>query len=77
MNKYIPYNQCIIRTPLFPINYIDKIEDFELSIFQQSFKEAVYIATPVLYQELYIKNNINERTINSAIKYTIRYFCGL
>lgn len=43
MNKYIPYNQCIIRTPLFPINYIDKIEDFELSIFQQSFKEAVYI----------------------------------
>ena len=72
MNKYIPYNQCIIRTPLFPINYIDKIEDFELSIFQQSFKEAVYIATPVLYQELYIKNNINERTINSAIKYYVR-----
>lgn len=72
MNKYIPYNQCIIRTPLFPINYIDKIEDFELSIFQQSFKEAVYIATPVLYQELYIKNNINERTINSTIKYYVR-----
>ena len=55
MNNYIPYDNCIIRTPLYPFNNTDKLNDFELSIYQQSFKEAIYIASPVLYNELYIK----------------------
>ena len=72
MNEYISYKQCVIRTPLFPFCYINKIGNFALSIFQQSFKEAIYIATPVLYRELYVKNNVNEKTVNSAIKYYVR-----
>lgn len=72
MNNYIPYDNCIIRTPLYPFNNTDKLNDFELSIYQQSFKEAIYIASPVLYNELYIKKNISYKTIRSAIKYFLR-----
>lgn len=72
MSEYIPYGNCIIRTPLYPFNNIDKLDDFEFSIYQQSFKEAIYIASPVLYNELYIKKNFSHKTIKSAIKYFLR-----
>lgn len=72
MSNYIPYDNCIIRTPLYPFNNIDKLDDFELSIYQQSFREAIYIASPVLYNELYRKKNVSHKTIRSAIKYFLR-----
>lgn len=72
MNNYTTYNNCIIRTPLYPFNYIDNLDDLKLSIFQQSFREAILIATPVLYNELYVKKNITHKTIKSAIKYYLR-----
>lgn len=62
MNKKIPYsisNSYVLRTPLFPINYIYKILDDNfnetefLKIFDDStLRESIYLASPALYKRL-------------------------
>ncbi|MBR5955475.1 MAG: lantibiotic dehydratase family protein [Bacteroidales bacterium] len=72
MEKYRTYNKCIVRTPLYPVNFIDRLDNYDSSIFLQSFKEAVYISSPVLYNELFVKKNATNKTTKSAIKFFLR-----
>ena len=72
MKNYYPFSSCVIRTPLFTFETLKAIDVSNSFLNNNAFRDALYIATPVLFNELYVKKNINFRTINSAIKYFSR-----
>lgn len=83
MLEYYKANDFICRTPLLPFSTIDNLFgnfsiDKLISLYQNPiFQDALYIASPVLYQELQ-KATLNEelskdkRLIKSLIKYISR-----
>lgn len=72
MKQYYPFKSCVIRTPLLTFESLSEIDASNSFINNKVFKDALYIATPVLYDELYMKGNINNKTVNSAVKYFSR-----
>jgi lantibiotic dehydratase domain protein len=72
MKKYYPFDSCVIRTPLFTFETLKAVDVSNSFLSNNAFRDALYIATPVLFKELYVKKNINFKTINSAIKYFSR-----
>lgn len=72
MKNYYPFSSCVIRTPLFTFETLKAIDVSNSFLNNNAFRDALYIATPVLFNELYVKKNINFKTINSAIKYFSR-----
>jgi hypothetical protein len=80
---YKPFNDFVIRTPLLPYNVLySALHDttsFNKLLLDNHFQEAVYIASPVLYDELqkYLRNELkNEKeksnVLSSLTKYMIR-----
>lgn len=68
----VPFNKCLVRVPFFPFNHLKHLDNIDYILSLESFKEAIYIASPELYQEVYEKGNISEKTKLSIIKYFIR-----
>lgn len=72
MKDYLPYKDCVIRTPLYPFANIKDAAQLKASISDPYFKDALYIATPVLYKELFAKEKHTDKEILSAVKYYSR-----
>ncbi len=82
MNVYSPFNKLIFRFPQYSINELDKaLEDddyFQEVIRSVSFREAIFFASPVLYEELIkyttgnLKDKDKERVKNSLVRYLTR-----
>lgn len=80
---YKPFGEFIIRTPLLPFNILNSVLH-DLNIYNKllnddRFQEAVYIASPVLYEELkkYLRNELNNEKeknhlLSTLTKYMIR-----
>lgn len=62
----------LLRIPFFPFNYLQLIDKLDSILSLQAFKEAIYIASPSLFEEVYIKKNRSEKVILSLLKYYIR-----
>ena len=77
MSMYNPFPKFVIRTPLFSFNYL-KEELFEKAILNQQFKEAIYIASTVLYNELhkYINDKISDKSERQSIEYSLYKYLG-
>lgn len=58
--------------PFFPFNQLASVIDIDYILSLETFKEAIYIASPDLYQEVYEKDNRSERVRMSIVKYFIR-----
>lgn len=70
---YIPYDSCILRTPLFPISDIEKSENIESVIANNIFSEAIYLSSSSLYEKVYKRcDAITERVQNSLLRYYSR-----
>ena len=61
--KIKAFDKFLLRTPLFPIDYIDKLKETPL------FEEAIYLSSPDLYESGFGKLKINQRQKNALHKY--------
>ena len=68
---YYPYKKCLVRTPLYPINNLKYLSDFDYLLNTPSFKEAIYIASNSLYNDVYIRE-MKQKNIFPVIKYYSR-----
>lgn len=71
MSKNTPYEKCILRTPLYSWDRLG-YDTIESIISLPDFKEAILIASPSLYSEIYIKHNLSQKIINSLMKFFSR-----
>lgn len=65
------YSSCIVRTPLYPVRYI-KEANINKILEDKVFMEAVRIASPTLYREVYVKKNRSRHAVDSILKYYSR-----
>lgn len=70
--KYDFYTEGILRTPFFPESFLKHIDDIDYLMSIDSLREAILIASPSLYDDLYVKNKRTERVILSFVKFFIR-----
>lgn len=70
--KYDFYTEGILRTPFFPESFLKYIDDIDYLMSIDSLREAILIASPSLYDDLYVKNKRTERVILSFVKFFIR-----
>ena len=70
--EYKFYDEALLRIPYYPYNQYKYINCIDSIISLKSFKEAIYISSPSLYHEIYVKKDRSERTILSLVKYYIR-----
>ena len=61
--KYDFYTEGILRTPFFPESFLKYIDDIDYLMSIDSLREAILIASPSLYDDLYVKNKRTERVI--------------
>lgn len=66
------FNNGLLRIPLFPYDYLRFIDNIDFILTLEEFKEAIYIASPSLFEEVYIKKDRSEKVISSLLKYYIR-----
>ena len=52
--KYDFYKNGILRVPFFPEDCLDRIDDIDYLTSIDSLREAILIASPSLYEDLYI-----------------------
>lgn len=71
MEKFSFYNKCIIRTSLYSWSSIEN-NSLENTINLPGFNEAIYIASPTLYNEIFVNHNYSLKTQNSLMKYFSR-----
>lgn len=65
------YSSCMVRTPLYPVRNIREV-DINKILDDKVFMEAVRIASPILYKEVYVKKNRSRHSIGSILKYYSR-----
>lgn len=70
-NTLKSYNSCIVRTPLYSINNVRSLIISEI-LEDHIFMEAVRIASPILYNEVFVKKKLSPHSINSILKYYSR-----
>lgn len=70
--EYIFFENGLLRVPFYPYNSLRHLDCIDSIISLKAFKEAIYIASPSLYDEIYIKNNKGEKVMLSLVKYFIR-----
>lgn len=72
-NKYIPFDEFVVRTPLFSLDHISEYKDV---ISSDVFREAIYLASPSLYEFSKKSSNhstdIDEKIDRSIFKYFLR-----
>lgn len=66
------HNKCLIRVPLLSCNELVNMDNIDFILSLDAFKEAIFIASPSLYEEVYIKGDKSERTCMSIVKYFTR-----
>lgn len=71
-SKYSFLNRCLVRIPFFSFNDLQLIKESEKIINHPAFREALYITSNSLYDELYNKHQRDERTIMSMLRYYVR-----
>lgn len=69
---YTFYDKGMLRVPFFPIDYIEYIDDIDFLLSIKPLKEAIYIASPSLFEDLYTKDMRTEKTIMSFLRFFIR-----
>lgn len=76
MNLYTSVDTIIYRTPLLSYKYIFKLYSdetyIETILLNEEFKEAIYLASFSLYEDIFIKKRIDKSTIKAIHKYFIR-----
>ena len=81
--SYKVFNKFILRTPIYSFENIPYISiydrtSFDKTIRNRKFKEAIYLASPVLYKEMYklekgdLDKKEAEKVINSLNRYSSR-----
>jgi hypothetical protein len=70
--EYDFFNKGMLRVPCFPVDYLNYIDDINFLLSIDYFGEAIYIASPSLYEDIYIKNKRTEKVILPFIRYFIR-----
>ena len=66
------FNQCLLRTPLFPVSKLTDTKELDLIINNAYFKEAIYLASKSLYEDVYIKGIVDEKTRRGLLRYYVR-----
>ncbi|MCZ4248660.1 lantibiotic dehydratase [Bacillus amyloliquefaciens] len=85
LNNWIPSNDFLIRTPTLPLNdYYNNMKDIKtkkalndwvLNLINNSIiMEAIYVASPSLYQSLQIWNNINDHKRKEQIAISLNNY---
>lgn len=84
MNKYIPFEKFLLRSPLCSFDELEQIlkneEVFIKYLENKSFQEAILIASPVLFKQLkkYLNGElINEKEIEKLLYSLLRYICRM
>lgn len=76
MNLYKSFDTVIYRTPLMSYKFILKLYGdetyIETILLNEEFKEAIYLASFTLYEDIFIKKRIDKSTIKAIHKYFIR-----
>lgn len=78
IEEYTAFNQFLIRTPLFPLNFIDSFEENTIKSILNNpvIKEAIYLASPILYSEIekWLDGEIrSEKEVNRILFSSLRY----
>ena len=64
MKNYHRLETLILRTPTNSLSQLEKLQDLSLLMKDKSFLEALYISSPALYNEHYVrKTNTNTHNV--------------
>lgn len=72
MKEYVFYNRCYIRTPFYPINKVKNLTGVESFVNEHAFKNAIYIASQSLFDDVYNKNLITNKITDALVRYYTR-----
>lgn len=76
MNLYTSFDAFVYRTPLMSYKHIFKLYSDETEIdrilLNKEFKEAIYLASFSLYEDVFINKRIDKSTLKAVYKYFIR-----
>ena len=84
-NPYLPFEQFVYRSPLLPFNIFIKqlaeisVEEcFEQLLTNKIIQEAIYLASPVLFEELlkYLDRGMPDKKEKERLKYAIVRYLG-
>ncbi|MBB5440706.1 hypothetical protein HDC92_004409 [Pedobacter sp. AK017] len=84
-NPYLPFKQFVYRSPLLPFNtfikQLSEISDaacFEQLLTHKMIQEAIYLASPVLFEELlkYLEKGMPDKKEEERLKYAIVRYLG-
>lgn len=70
--EYTFFENGLLRVPFYPYSFLRYLNCIDSVISLKAFKEAIYIASPSLYDDIYTKNNREEKVILSLAKYFVR-----
>lgn len=66
------FNRCLLRTPVFSTTLLDEMDSIHKIIENPYFRDAIYISSKALYEDVYVKGNINEKTELALLRYFVR-----
>lgn len=66
------FKHCLLRTPVFPTSMLDEVSSIQNIIDNPYFRDAIYISSKVLYEDIYIKGILNEKTELALLRYFVR-----
>jgi len=79
--KYLPFNNIVLRTPLLSFNQFEDIltrlakneEDFKIILHDTAILEAIYLGSPVLYDEIlkYLDCKLPDKKEEERLKYSV------
>ncbi len=79
--KYLPFNSFVVRTPLLSFNQFEDIlnrlqkneEDFKTILQDKAILEAIYLGSPVLYDEIikFLDNKLTDKKDAERLKYSV------
>ena len=72
MKENVFYNRCLIRTPFYPINKVKNLTGVESFVNEHAFKNAIYIASQALFDDVYNKNLITNKITDALVRYYTR-----
>lgn len=84
-NPYFPFEQFVYRSPLLPFNtFIKRLAEisdaacFEQLLTHKMIQEAIYLASPVLFEELlkYLNKGMPDKKEEERLKYAIVRYLG-
>jgi len=80
MSQYILFNRFVIRTPTLPIQNqsINKEEDLNKFLQDQKFQEALFLASPNLYNKLsaYLNNELKREKDKKTLPYSLLQYAS-